>query len=50
MQNACSIGQNLASQSPAKGKIDNALNDTVIGQGFDKVNEYMDSMDKNSKY
>lgn len=49
MQNACSIGQNLASQSPAKGKIDNALNDTVIGQGFDKVNEYMDSMDKKFK-
>lgn len=45
MQNACSIGQNLAAQSPAKGKIDNALTDSVIGQGFDKVNKYIDSID-----
>lgn len=49
MQNACSIGQNLAANSPAKGKIDNALSDSVIGQGFDKVSDYMDSMDKKFK-
>lgn len=49
MQNACSIGQNLASNSPAKGKIDNALSDSVIEQGFDKVSEFMDSMDNKFK-
>jgi len=49
LQNACSIGQNLARNSPAKSKIDTALQDTVIGQGFDKVNSFMDSIDEKFK-
>jgi hypothetical protein len=49
IQNACSIGQNLARNSPAKSKIDAALHDSVIKKGFDKVNEFMDSMDEKFK-
>lgn len=46
LQNACSIGQNLAKNSPAKASIDNALESKAIEQGFDKVNGYMKSIDK----
>lgn len=46
LQNACSIGQNLAKNSEAKKEIDTALQDNLIEQGFDKVKTYMDSADE----
>jgi hypothetical protein len=46
LQNACQIGQNLAKGSTAATTIKSALEDNMISEGFGKMKDFMNDIDK----
>lgn len=49
LQNACSIGQNLAKGSEAAKDFDNTLQDVSAKLGFDKVKEFNENLETKNK-